>query len=182
MNLRIGIILMGLLLCCGCNKPTSDPRIAQLEAEIKRLKSGDKSLEAAKKAIRELKKMNSVIELGVNYSDYRKILLETKPIFDEALSDTSEGKIKTLLSASMKAYVNAGNLWNVFAQRSVDMGATVYFSEAEKEQFRDYDLDWKRGEWGDGVDPKNALHKMWGSANRNVLAVEELVKQEATKP
>ena len=109
MNIRIGILLVGLLFCLGCDKSASpDPRIAQLEAEIKKLKSGDKSLDAAKKAMRELKKMNSLVEMGINYSDYSKTLVESKPTFDEVMSEVPEGNLKTTLSAAMKAYIDTG--------------------------------------------------------------------------
>jgi hypothetical protein len=62
-------------------------------------------LNSAKQAMKELKKINSVIEMEITYPDYKQILLETKPSFDDALSDVPEGDLKKALSTTMKAYV-----------------------------------------------------------------------------
>jgi hypothetical protein len=43
--------------------------------------------------------------MGISYSDYDQIMLETKPPFDEALSNLPEGDLKKDLSATMKNYV-----------------------------------------------------------------------------
>src|SRR6266487_3454675 len=147
---KTAIVGLSFLLCFGCNKsaPPPDPRIAELEAEIKKLKSGDKSLEAAKKAMRELKKINSIIEMGISYQDYSRTLIETKPAFDEAVSDVPAGNLKLALLETMKGYIDAGTFWNLWIVGSEGYytgtypPGTRYFKKEDVEQFAIYKLPW----------------------------------------
>jgi len=184
MTLRIAIILMGLLLCFGCNKSTTDPRIAQLEAEIKKLKSGDESLDAAKKATRELKKINSVIEMGVNYANYTKTLLDAKPAFDEAMENISDEKLKMALKTTMQAFIDAEKFWNICITKQANDEGWIYFSPEQQNQFKVYKLQWKfyPNVWeGYLAGNQSMIQEIWKFANISLALSEQLSKQNETK-
>ena len=177
MTTKIGILFLGLLLCLGCNKSAPDPRIAELEAEIKKLKTGVKTLDAAKKAMRELKKMDSVIEMGINYPNYTKTLLETKPAFDEAMTDVPEGNLKVALATTMKAYIDAGTFWNIYVTRESEFGF-VRFEDEEREKFKDYKIPWDSGSYAKA----ETVREFWAFATVSLAVAEELIKRETAKP
>lgn len=199
MRIRIGILFVSVLLCLGCDKPAPpDPRIAELEAEIKKLKSGvktldaakDKSLDGSKRAIRELKRVNSVIEMGVNYPDYTKTLLEAKPTFDEAVEDLSDGELRTAFTTTMEAYIDANKFWNLCNDKKIAAGDKEFFSPEQMQPFKKYNLKWvsstsEYSNWersqGFLLGDRSMLQDIWLSAKVSLARSDELLKQQTAK-
>lgn len=72
---------------------------------------------SAREALRVLKRMNSALDVGVSYIQYRQLLVEVKGQVDEALASIPAGELKNEITLSMEAYADAGRAWNTMIQR-----------------------------------------------------------------
>lgn len=174
---QVSLALSVALLITGCGQ---NQRIKELEAEVQELKSQLNRAPhvAAVKAIREMKKINSVTEMGLNYEDYRKVLLEVKPTVDEALSEMPDGTAKESLSATMNAYTDAGRYWNLCIKKHVRDDLYAVFRQDEIDQFASYKLPFRQGDgdyyWGHPT----LITNFWAFASMELLKAEALSKHQ----
>ena len=68
---------------------------------------------AASKAVKQLRALNSVVEIGTTYSDYSKRVVDAKIEIDDQLSSLPNGELKKSILAALKAYDDARNLWKL---------------------------------------------------------------------
>jgi len=68
--------------------------------------------EAAKRALRALRKIEAATQVGVSYSQYSQLLIEAQAEVNEAKIKLPEGELKKELLGSMELYGNVGEIWS----------------------------------------------------------------------
>jgi hypothetical protein len=136
LKLRLFALLqtLALTLNCvvGCNKAPSEGRdkeIAELRAQVQALQhpkeqaprvavaaptqrqATERSKAAAKTVYRELLKLRSVTETGVNVNQYSERLLNAKAEIEASISDVDNRSFQVAAAAALNAYVDAGRFW-----------------------------------------------------------------------
>lgn len=67
-------------------------------------------------ALKALGKVSSAIEIGVNYEDYSKLVLEAKSQVNEATAILKQGQIRSELELAIDSFVDARDTWNYALQ------------------------------------------------------------------
>ncbi len=93
--------------------------------------------EAAKLALKELNKLASVTEAGLNHQEYQTRLLNAKVEIDNQLHDIPSSQVKTYLQESLQAYVDAKEFWDLALQRQGEY-RYFYLSDAELAKYSKY--------------------------------------------
>jgi hypothetical protein len=127
--------------------------------------------------------------MGLNYPNYAKTLLETKPEFDDAMRGIPDGTLRTALLFTMQAYVDAGDFWNlcitkhpIFEEDESDDRRR--FTEDERARFETYKIPWETVHpWDKSYDMANVsmVGNIWRFAGLMLNTSEALVKQEGEK-
>lgn len=71
----------------------------------------DAALVNARKAYTALRKLSDAAKIGLPYLQYANMLIEVRPVVDDALSALPENGLKADIRAAMEAYVDAGQAW-----------------------------------------------------------------------
>ena len=71
-----------------------------------------KHQEAAKSALRALRKLAAAAEVGVAEKDFRERLIDAKAEVSENLQEIPSGILKTEIQIAMDAYTDAASIWN----------------------------------------------------------------------
>lgn len=73
----------------------------------------DAILANARKAYTALRKLSDAAKIGLPYLQYANLLIEVRPVIDDALSALPENGFKADISAAMEAYMDAGQAWGL---------------------------------------------------------------------
>ncbi len=90
----------------------------------------DPNLPAARKAYAALRKLAEAAKIKLPLGQYGNLLIETKLVVDEALTEISEYPLKTEIARAMEAYFDAGQAWgatqaNDRIPTNIEPGATL---------------------------------------------------------
>jgi hypothetical protein len=72
----------------------------------------DKGLNAARSAIKSLRRLASATEVGISYVNYSPLLAEVKTEVDSLLPDIPSGDLRGDIATALKEYTVAGTVWN----------------------------------------------------------------------
>lgn len=95
------------IICIGCNSGAGNGD-AENDAQMSR-----EERDAAKAALKELNKLRSYTEAGINYQEYQSRVLDAKGEIDNHLLDVPSGPVEEALKASLDAYVDAREFWGL---------------------------------------------------------------------
>jgi hypothetical protein len=70
----------------------------------------------AGEAIKSLKKLSAATDVGVNFQDYGRRVIDVKAEVEELLLNIADEFIKNEIKSAMEAYVDAGSAWNFTVQ------------------------------------------------------------------
>ncbi len=138
-------------------------------------------------ALKSLRRMAAATEVGINFQEYGKRVIDLKADIDEDLSQLPEGELKQEIKLAVEAYVDANTAWN-------EMSDNNYLSTAfepgktlqKKYSMRGLpapDLKVKlpkgmEGYAGSLMVPKNiALNTIWGVARKHIDKATQLQNQ-----
>jgi hypothetical protein len=71
----------------------------------------DQNLEAARSALRALRKIASATEVGISYVNYSPLVAEVKAEVEDALSRMKDGDLKASIQAALNEYTYAAYVW-----------------------------------------------------------------------
>ena len=82
------------------------------------------SLLAARKAYAELRKLAEAAKIKLPLGQYGNLLIETKTVVEEALTEISDYSLKNEITRTLDAYYDAGQAWG--AARAYDTGQATF--------------------------------------------------------
>ncbi len=97
-----------------------------------------KSNEAIEGALKSLRKLAAATEVGINFQEYGRRVIDVKTEVEEFLPKISESYLKNEIQLAMKDYVDAANYWNDHIKNnmskysSVDLLLSLYWKGARK--------------------------------------------------
>jgi hypothetical protein len=80
----------------------------------------DPGLQAGRKAYAALRKLAEAAKINLPLGQYGNLLIDTKPVIEEALTEISDYSLKTEISRALEAYYDAGQAFG--AARTYDTG------------------------------------------------------------
>jgi hypothetical protein len=86
-------------------KPTEEER---KEDEPRAQAAPDPGLQAERKAYEALRKLEEAANIKLPQGQYGNLLIDTKPVIDEALMDISDYSLKSAITRTLEAYYDAG--------------------------------------------------------------------------
>ncbi|MEO6725158.1 MAG: hypothetical protein ABIU20_00885 [Blastocatellia bacterium] len=154
------------------NKPDAkaDPEVTVNQSEL----VADKAMANGRRAYVALRKLAAAAQYGLPYSQYGSVLIETKVIFDEALTSIPEGAVKAGLAAAMAAYTDAGQAWG----GAQGLGALPIAIEPGATLMKKYSIKPAVNALGqeDRLMLDVALTTIWAAANTQLNNVMSLLK------
>jgi hypothetical protein len=131
--------------------------------------------DAAKSAIKALRKMDAAAQVGVSYQEYGSRLIDTKAEVDEALSQIPEGKVKREIHLSMEAYTDANMAWS----NLIDTGTTMFFTQMPPAPalIRKYSIPAKTSE-NDALDRQTMFTYIWKAARAHIDRAASLLDKQ----
>ena len=95
--------------------------------------------DSAKAVLKELNKLGSYTEAGINYPEYQRRVLDAKGEIDSHLLDIPSGPVKDALITSLDAYVVAREFWGLAIQR--ERGSGIFYLEKDEiERYAKYEV------------------------------------------
>ncbi|MGH9765854.1 MAG: hypothetical protein ACREAB_00345 [Blastocatellia bacterium] len=147
------------------------------------------SLPAARKAYAELRKLAEAAKIKLPLGQYGNLLIETKTVVEEALSEISDYSLKNEIARTLEAYYDAGQAWG--AARAYDTGRTTWGAARVIEQripvdsepgatlMRKYQIKPGVNRLGlaDHLELDTALKAVWVVASARLNYVATLIRQ-----
>ena len=125
-------------------------------------------LEAAKKALKELKKIASATSAGTLFNDYSRRVADAKVEVDSHLSDMPDDDLKASLQHIMETYSAAAEFWSLCIRHA---GDTFDLSDSELQYYREYvNLDRGTGDM--------FLPVFWAAARDNINKTEASLQSQ----
>jgi len=133
--------------------------------------SSPKQRTARDEALRSLRKIDSAVEVGVNYLTYRGLLIEAKASVNEALRLIKNEKLRIALNNAMGYYEDAGELWdgddldaswNTISPSDTSQWRLVTRNRLVKE---------KSSFGGEQLRTKSAVQQLWAKASRQLASL-----------
>jgi len=118
-------------------------------------------------AIGALKKIQAGTQVGINYQEYGRLLIEAKAKVNDALPSLAEGKLKEELSGAMDAYADAAHVW------SMKIESHLLSNTFDKQLIDKYEIPLKDG----FAQPDGALQIIWLHADVHLKQLDTLLKQ-----
>lgn len=139
------------------------------------LPASNPNLPAARKAYAALRKLAEAAKIKLPLGQYGNLLIETKPVVDEALMEISEYTLKTEIARVMEAYIDAGQAWGA-AQAN---GHVPINSEPGTTLMRKYQIKPGVNRLGqaDHLEIDTTLKTIWAAAGARLNYVAALIRQ-----
>jgi hypothetical protein len=136
--------------------------------------------EAARNSARELKRILSAVEVGVNHNSYLNRLADVKVVVEESLSTVPRSLVKILLlNCSLEALMDGARLWNLAVKHDRVSGYMMH----AKGILRRYKTEWDepQSRWylqGSHREKyfEEPLRVMWSAAQAYLNVAEEQLK------
>ena len=163
-------------------------RPAEEERKDSAAPAPDPSLPAARKAYASLRKLAEAAKIKLPLGQYGNLMIETKTVVDDALTEISDYSLKNEIARTLEAYYDAGQAWG--AARSYD--ATQTFgavrvieqripvdSEPGATLMRKYQIKPGVNRLGqaDHLELDMTLKTIWGVAGARLNYVAALIRQ-----
>jgi len=135
----------------------------------------DPNLPAARKAYAALRKLAEAAKIKLPLGQYGNLLIETKPMVEEALMEISEYALKTEIARALEAYYDAGQAWGA-AQTNDRIPIN---SEPGATLMRKYQIKPGVNRLGqaDHLELDTALKTIWTVAGARLNYVAALIRQ-----
>jgi hypothetical protein len=149
----------------------------------------DPSLQAARKAYAELRKLAEAARIKLPLGQYGNLLIDTKLVVEEAMTEISDYGLKNEIARTLEAYYDAGQAWG--AARAYDTGRTIWGAPRVIEQripvnsepgatlMRKYQIKPGVNRLGtaDHLELDTALKAIWTVASARLNYVASLIRQ-----
>ncbi|HEY8460667.1 MAG TPA: hypothetical protein VIM99_09820 [Blastocatellia bacterium] len=148
----------------------------------------DPGLQAERRAYAALRKLDEAAKITLPQGQYGNLLIETKPVIDEALMDISDYSLKSAITRALEAYYDAGQAWGAAraydarrawgAPRVVEQGIPVD-SEPGATLMRKYQIkpEVNRLAQPDHLKLDETLKAIWAVASARLNYVASLIRQ-----
>ena len=161
------LVCLGVTVGCGNSKEAEAQKEAQNDAK--------------NSVIKELNKMNSITEMGVNYQNYSTKLLDVKTEIDSLMNDISDEQFKTKAQEALQAYVDATTVWNnmITGYRGSDENTVIVEQinkYIEKYELGGGSLPRDDGTVGGFIPWEGALPKIWAIATLKTKEAKALIQ------
>jgi hypothetical protein len=166
-----------------------DEKHAEEEEKDPVLPTPDPSLQAGRKAFAALQKLAEAAKIKLPVGDYGNLLIETKPVIDEALMDISDYSLKNAIARTLEAYYDAGQAGGaarayetprqIFgAPRVIEQGIPVD-SEPGATLMKKYQIkaEVNRLAQADHLKLDEALKAIWSVAGERLNYVASMIRQ-----
>lgn len=100
-------------LSFSTQEPAAKPRVEMQSTQVQPTPTPDTNVVNARKAYTALRKLSDAAKIGLPYLQYANLLIEVRPVIDDALSALPENGFKVDISAAMEAYMDAGQAWGL---------------------------------------------------------------------
>lgn len=141
----------------------------------------EKERTSVKAAIKELNKLGSSTEAGLDYKSYQTRVLDTKAVVDDLMLEIPDGEIKTALNDSLTAYVDAYKYWGIALNRASSKSSFFKFKKTEIEEWKKYfgQTDFaKEGSAAYGMGSTEMVPVFWLYAGGGVVIAEKKLSGE----
>jgi hypothetical protein len=122
-----------------------------------------------------LRKLQAGTQVGINYQEYGKLLIEAKAKVNDATRSLPEGELKTQITGAMDSYADAATVWGV----KIKDRDLFPDSEPGKTLITKYGLAVEKPSWGGDprADSDKALQVVWLRADIYLNQIDILLKQ-----
>jgi hypothetical protein len=172
------VLLIGLTFSACGGKSTPDVQAVETQTAAKIFATQTASVptqpvtpQAAIDAIDSLRRMESALEIGISYQEYRSRMIDLKGDVDEAIAQLPDGELKKELGLAMEAYGDALTAWSDVIQNQNLFSA----SEPGKSLRKKYSIP-EAGAGGYML-RDTALLTIWTVAGEHINRASELVGQ-----
>jgi hypothetical protein len=150
--------------------------------------SPNPGLQAERKAYSALRKLAEAAKIKLPLGEYGNLLIDTKPVIDEALMDISDYSLKNAIARTLEAYYDAGQAYGAArayetrrafgAPRVVEQGIPVD-SEPGATLMRKYQIkaEVDRLAQADHLKLDEALKAIWEVADARLNYVASMIRQ-----
>ncbi|MBO0862481.1 MAG: hypothetical protein J2P21_29075, partial [Chloracidobacterium sp.] len=148
----------------------------------------DPGLQAGRKAFAALQKLAEAAKIKLPVGDYGNLLIDTKPVIDEALMDISDYSLKNAITRTLEAYYDAGQAGGAArayetrqtfgAPRVIEQGIPVD-SEPGATLMKKYQIkaEVNRLAQADHLKLDEALKAIWAVAGERLNYVASMIRQ-----
>lgn len=106
---------------------TGDVVSISFVADVKTAEVPPPETSDAKRALRALETLAAATEVGINYREYGKRLIDVKVAVEDILHGLPAGELKTEIAAALKEFQDAKQVWDIYvADRSPLMLEKLY--------------------------------------------------------
>jgi hypothetical protein len=130
---------------------------------------------AAQNSLKLLRKMASATEVGINFQEYGKRVIDLKADVDEELAQLPESELKQEIKLAAEAYVDAGTAWNEMLR--YDFMLTSF--EPARSFQKKYSIPGEKTDSRGGLrlDKNVVLSTIWGAARKHIDRATQLMNQ-----
>lgn len=133
-----------------------------------------KSIDAAKRAVTALRKLQSATGVGINYLDYNRLVVDAKAVVDDELPKMEAGQLKDEIQWASLEYAFAAQVWYQFIQ--YPRAGIPTKSELGRTLIHSYDVQAKVSVFT-SIPRDAALTAIWRKAGRHFNRAAELSSQ-----
>lgn len=182
------LILLSLSLpLVGQSKKQSPPRTPSRTA-VPSFKPGER--QAAESALKELRKIQTAIKVGITKIEYGKQVVEMAQAVEEHLIGIPDGSMKQLISETEERYIAANQAWvdsissefiSIFFSTASGKNLFEKYGLREKALNQNYDKNDKYRDLYKISEHSPILQPLWSAAKRRLIVATELLKRNINK-
>jgi hypothetical protein len=164
------VVFAALTVCCAKSAE-------QQQKEANRILAAD--------TFRSLLKIESAIEVGVNYQKYGELLIDAKTYVNEANLRLTDANIKKTFNNVIEEFSDALKIWkHKIDNSSYSFGSKLYsYSEPGKTIILKYSIPTEKDSIGSYADADGAMQVIWAKATVDLLAAWPSIQAlEGEKP
>jgi hypothetical protein len=137
-------------------------------------------------ALRSLRKLEGATEVGINFQEYGRRLVDVKAEVDEALRGAPEGGATIEIRSALQAYVDAGQAWGELQQRRSRYPSLFPDNDAMADALqKKYSIPTETvNTSGGSIPPFRAMSQnvvlstIWKAAKNHIQQAENLINQK----
>lgn len=130
-------------------------------------------------ALKSINKIKAATEVGVNYQEFGKLVIEAKAEANEALQKLPDGKSKSLLSDTIEDYADSLRAWRTKIENT---GFVKMDNPTAKSLSQKYGLKPETTYGTEHFNPDTALQVIWAVAEKKLDQLNQRLKELENLP
>jgi hypothetical protein len=138
--------------------------------------------QAAKDALKSLRKLNAAVEVGLNNAQYTDRLIDAKADIEENLTSLPNGALKQSIQSALRAYEDAGTVWKasfeskyvesyLISVRDIFVWYRIKVPPIAANTFPEVSDDFAKIDY-----VKVPMSKIWGFASKYIAQADFIIK------